>query len=115
MKAGWGHNLLAGKTMKTQKSKIQQEETDFGETCELSFGPTGVKYPRVIGYRWPASSRGQRPSPWRGGQGPDSDVRRENCIHRGGLREKEGAEERTLGCPWMGVQWRERENHQRQG
>lgn len=34
--------------MKKQKSKIQKQGTDFRRTGELSFGPIGLRYLRVI-------------------------------------------------------------------
>lgn len=83
--------------MQKQKSKIQPQGRDCGRTGELSFGPIGLKYPRVIWVQtasW-AGSRRQGPSAQQGGQGRDSDVL-ENYILRGAVQREGRGLVRTL-------------------
>lgn len=89
--------MLAGKIVKRQKSKIQQQGTESGTTEELSFGPTGLKYLRII---WvvQVASPPQRTVPF-------SETETQVCIGRTIFSEEQlGETEEGLGqnpaCLW---------------
>lgn len=89
--------MLAGKIVERQKSKIQRQGTESGTTEELSVGPTGLKYLRIVWVVQVASPQ-QR-------TGPFSETETQVCIGRtifseGWLRETDEALGQNPACLW---------------
>lgn len=83
--------MLTGKIKKKQKNKLQQQEADFGGTCELSFkvskGHPGVSSQLAAGHR-------------------GLQLGRETCIGRTMFTEEHSERREGLGKePWGACGW----------